>query len=147
MRMSDWSSDVCSSDLWVEPREADVLISLGGDGFMLQTLHAMMAKRRTLPVFGMNLGTVGFLMNEYRPEALAERIGEARRISFHPLSMEVRTLAGSTVASSAINEVSPLRATTFGSAHVWTPVTNAHLVCRLLLYKNTHRTAHELFAL
>src|SRR3546814_14183836 len=77
---------------WVEPREADVLIALGGDGFMLQTLHAMMAKRRTLPVFGMNLGTVGFLMNEYRPEALAERLGEARRISFHPLSMEVRTI-------------------------------------------------------
>src|SRR3546814_5110292 len=90
---------------WVEPREADVLIALGGDGFMLQTLHAMMAKRRTLPVFGMNLGTVGFLMNEYRPEALAERIGEARRISFHPLSMEVRTIAGSSVTSPAINEM------------------------------------------
>src|SRR3546814_9503286 len=71
----------------------------------------MMAKLRNLPVFGMNLGTVGFLMNEYRPEALAKRIGEARRISFHPQSMEVRTSAGSTVTSPAINEVSLLRET------------------------------------
>src|SRR3546814_10688258 len=77
---------------------------------MLQTLQAMMAKRRTLPVFGMNLGTVGFLMNEYRPEALAERIGQARRISFHPLSMEVRTLAGSTVTNPTNNEMSLLLA-------------------------------------
>ncbi len=96
---------------WVEPREADVLVALGGDGFMLQTLHATMAKRRTLPVFGMNLGTIGFLMNEYRPERLIERITEARRIDIHPLSMEVRTVAGSTVISPAINEVSLLRET------------------------------------
>lgn len=96
---------------WVEPREADLLVALGGDGFMLQTLHAMMAKRRPLPVFGMNLGTVGFLMNAYQPDRLAERIAEARRISFHPLSMEVKTVAGVTTTSPAINEVSLLRET------------------------------------
>lgn len=96
---------------WVEPREADLLIALGGDGFMLQTLHAMLAKRRTIPVFGMNLGTVGFLMNEYRPDDLIERIRVARRISFHPLSMQVKTIAGNMVTSPAINEVSLLRET------------------------------------
>lgn len=96
---------------WVEPREADLLVALGGDGFMLQTLHAMMAKRRTLPVFGMNLGTVGFLMNEYRPGKLMERIEQAKCFDIHPLSMEVKTIAGSTVISPAINEVSLLRET------------------------------------
>lgn len=96
---------------WVEPREADLMVALGGDGFMLQTLHAMMAKRRTLPVFGMNLGTVGFLMNEYRLDDLHARIEAARRFNFHPLSMEVKTIAGSTAVSPAINEVSLLRET------------------------------------
>jgi len=96
---------------FVEAREADVLVALGGDGFMLQTLHAMIAKRRMLPVFGMNLGTVGFLMNDYRPERLIERIREARQFSFHPLSMDVTTIGGQKISSSAINEVSLLRET------------------------------------
>lgn len=96
---------------WVEQREADVLVALGGDGHMLHTLHGMMARRRPLPVFGMNLGTVGFLMNEYRDTDLIRRIEAARPISFHPLTMEVRTVSGTTVSSPAINEVSLLRET------------------------------------
>lgn len=96
---------------WYEPREADIMIALGGDGFMLQTLHAMMAKRRPLPVFGMNLGTVGFLMNAFRSEELFERIALARRFTFHPLSMEVRTTKGHVDRRAAINEVSLLRET------------------------------------
>src|SRR3546814_16527143 len=76
---------------------------------MLQTLHAMMAERRVLPVFGMNLGTIGFLMNEYQPDRLVERINAARNISFHPLSMKAVTVSGKTVNSPAINEVSLLR--------------------------------------
>jgi len=54
--------------------QADTVIALGGDGFMLQTLHAMLESRRILPVFGMNLGTVGFLMNEWRLERLEQRL-------------------------------------------------------------------------
>src|SRR3546814_15988574 len=78
---------------------------------MLQTLHAMMAERRVLPVFGMNLGTIGFLMNEYQTDRLVERINAARNISFHPLSMKAVTVSGKTVNSPAINEVSLLRET------------------------------------
>src|SRR3546814_8402197 len=90
---------------WVDESEADLIVALGGDGFMLQTLHAMMAERRVLPVFGMNLGTIGFLMNEYQPDRLVERINAARHISFHPLSMKAVTVSGKTVNSPAINEV------------------------------------------
>src|SRR3546814_512181 len=96
---------------WVGESEADLIVALGGDGFMLQTLHAMMAERRVLPVFGMNLGTIGFLMNEYQPDRLVERINAARHISFHPLSMKAVTVSGKTVNSPAINEVSMLRET------------------------------------
>src|SRR3546814_19976965 len=78
---------------------------------MLQTLHAMMAERRVLPVFGMNLGTIGFLMNEYQPGRLVERINAAHHISFHPLSMKTVTVSGKTVNSPALNEVSLLRET------------------------------------
>ncbi|MBU6253342.1 MAG: NAD(+)/NADH kinase, partial [Alphaproteobacteria bacterium] len=49
---------------WVDLREADMVVALGGDGFMLQTLHGMLGRKRLVPVFGMNLGTVGFLMND-----------------------------------------------------------------------------------
>src|SRR3546814_2686676 len=59
---------------FVDLAEADLLIALGGDGFLLHMLHQLLDQRRSLPVFGMNRGTIGFLMNEFRVEGLLERL-------------------------------------------------------------------------
>ncbi|QLC21565.1 NAD kinase [Parasphingopyxis sp. CP4] len=91
--------------------DAEAAIVLGGDGFMLQTLHQMLSERRILPVFGMNLGTVGFLMNEWRPDGLEERLSKAKSFTVMPLRMDAVTVEGETVSSPAINEVSLLRET------------------------------------
>lgn len=96
---------------WVDLREADILVALGGDGFMLQTLHGMLGRKRVVPVFGMNLGTVGFLMNEWRMDALDERIAKAKSFHVCPLRMDAETIDGEQVSSPAINEVSLLRET------------------------------------
>ena len=96
---------------WVEPAEADMIVALGGDGFLLQTLHMMLEAGRIMPVFGMNLGTVGFLMNEWREENLEERLTRAKTFSVAPLKMEARTVGGERINSPAINEVSLLRET------------------------------------
>src|SRR3546814_20866568 len=63
---------------FVDLAEADLLIALGGDGFLLHMLHQLLDQRRSLPVFGMNRGTIGFLMNEFRVEGLLDRIAAAR---------------------------------------------------------------------
>ena len=97
------------------PEDADVIVALGGDGFMLQTLHRHGALGR--PVYGMKLGTVGFLMNQYRPEELRERIAKAEPAVLHPLEMLAQTESGTTVGSLAYNEVSLLRQTR-QAAHV-----------------------------
>ena len=97
------------------PEDADVIVALGGDGFMLQTLHRHGALGK--PVFGMKLGTVGFLMNQYRPEELSERIASAEPAVLHPLEMLAQTESGTTVGSLAYNEVSLLRQTR-QAAHV-----------------------------
>ncbi|HET6604779.1 MAG TPA: NAD kinase [Xanthomonadaceae bacterium] len=89
--------------------DADVIVTLGGDGFMLQTLHRH--GRLGLPVYGMKLGTVGFLMNQYRPEQLRERIEAALPAVLHPLEMSAHSDAGTTVQALAFNEVSLLRQT------------------------------------
>jgi NAD+ kinase len=96
---------------WVDLADADMVVALGGDGFMLQTLHAMLESRRTLPVFGMNLGTVGFLMNEWRPERLDQRILRAKKFDVYALRMEAETIDGEVISLPAINEVSLLRET------------------------------------
>jgi NAD+ kinase len=96
---------------WVPLDQAEMVIALGGDGFMLQTLHAMLEARRILPVFGMNLGTVGFLMNEWREKGLDTRIAAAKSFNVNPLRMEVETIEGEHVTLPAINEVSLLRET------------------------------------
>jgi NAD+ kinase len=88
---------------------ADVIVALGGDGFMLRTLHRHMA--RGLPVYGMKLGTVGFLMNHHHPDDLPERIARARPTVLRPLVMEAVTESGSTASALAFNEVSLLRQT------------------------------------
>lgn len=93
----------------VPAAEADRLVVLGGDGFMLETLRATLD--RDVAVYGMNLGSVGFLMNEYEPEGLAERLASAQRVDIHPLLMQARSVKGRTVEAVAINDVSLLRET------------------------------------
>ncbi len=96
---------------WVDLEDAEMVVALGGDGFMLQVLHQMLERRRILPVFGMNLGTVGFLMNEWRDKRLDERIEGAKLFNVTPLKMEATTIDGEIVTLPAINEVSLLRET------------------------------------
>ena len=96
---------------WVPIEEAEVVIALGGDGFMLQTLHTMLEQRRILPVFGMNLGTVGFLMNEWRLGGLDDRLQRAKPFRVSPLKMTAVTVQGEHLELPAINEVSLLRET------------------------------------
>ncbi len=74
------------------PEQADVVVVLGGDGFMLQTLHAFMGNG--VPIFGMNRGSVGFLLNEYREDGLLERLKAAVRVTLHPLRMAAQTVDG-----------------------------------------------------
>jgi NAD+ kinase len=96
---------------FVPMEQAEQVIALGGDGFLLQTLHEMLAADRILPIFGMNRGTIGFLMNDWRIEGLRERVNGAKAISVAPLSMAAETVAGETFRHPAINEVSLLRET------------------------------------
>lgn len=97
---------------WVPFEEADTVVVLGGDGFMLQTLHHMLDTGRVIPAYGMNLGTVGFLMNRYKSSRpLDERIARARRIAVSPLKTKAITNAGTEHEFCAINEVSLLRET------------------------------------
>jgi NAD+ kinase len=92
-----------------DPNEADVVVALGGDGFMLETLHQYL--ERGAPIYGMHRGTVGFLMNDYEVEGLEERIATADPVTVHPLRMAARTTDGSAHEAIAINEVSLLRET------------------------------------
>ena len=87
--------------------EADVIVALGGDGLMLSTLHD---NPTGLPVYGMNRGTVGFLMNSYAEHNLAARLAAAEAAAINPLRMRATTAAGETTEALAINEVSLLRA-------------------------------------
>lgn len=87
--------------------DADIIVALGGDGFMLQTLHETM--NQSVPIYGMNRGSVGFLMNEYREDGLIDRLRDAETATIHPLRMEARTVDGKTYTALAINEVSLLR--------------------------------------
>ena len=89
------------------PEEADVIVALGGDGFMLQTLHT--TQELAVPVYGMNRGTVGFLMNEYASENLMARLADAEEEIINPLSMTATQMDGTTHEALAINEVSLLR--------------------------------------
>lgn len=90
-------------------RAPDVILVLGGDGFMLETLHRYHA--RNIPFYGMNCGTVGFLLNQYKPEQLLERIALARPSVLHPLRMFARCRAGRQHELFAFNEVSLFRQT------------------------------------
>ncbi|MFQ5776136.1 MAG: NAD kinase [Kiloniellaceae bacterium] len=91
----------------VPPEQADVIVALGGDGFMLETLHRYL--KRGVPIYGMNCGTVGFLMNQYGEDDLPARLARAEEAVLHPLSMAARTTDGRSARALAINEVSLLR--------------------------------------
>lgn len=91
------------------PSEADVIVAIGGDGFMLETLRAYMSDDK--PVYGVNCGTVGFLMNAPDNDGLAEKIAGAEAAVIHPLSMTAKTIDGRTETAKAINEISLFRQT------------------------------------
>jgi NAD+ kinase len=97
------------------PEDADVIVALGGDGFMLQTLHRYGALGK--PVYGMKLGSVGFLMNHYGDDVLLERLHAAEPAVLRPLEMLALTESGTSTGSLAYNEVSLLRQTR-QAAHV-----------------------------
>ena len=88
------------------PDKADIVVALGGDGFMLQTLHGFLDRGK--PIYGMNLGTIGFLMNEYNEAELPERLARAERAEIHPLRMRATT-PDQCIDGLAFNEVSLLR--------------------------------------
>lgn len=92
----------------VSPEGAEVVVALGGDGFMLQTLHETQALG--VPVYGMNRGTIGFLMNSYGEADLVDRLIAAERAVINPLEMQATHVDGTTSTALAINEVSLLRA-------------------------------------
>jgi len=93
----------------VPPAEADVIVALGGDGFMLATLHRYM--RRNVPIYGMNHGTIGFLMNAFNEDDLEERLAKATVSTINPLRMRAYRDSGTETEALAFNEVSLLRQT------------------------------------
>lgn len=88
----------------VEVEDADVIITLGGDGHMLEVMHATMQLNK--PIYGLNLGSVGFMLNNYSPDFLIERIAKAEEIKINPLLMKAVTVKGDIIRAHAINEVS-----------------------------------------
>lgn len=91
----------------VSLEEAEIIVALGGDGFMLQTQLRHLDS--SIPIYGMNKGTIGFLMNEYREDGLLERLERAIRARLHPLVMEAKDSDGLVHTARAINEVSVFR--------------------------------------
>ena len=89
--------------------EADAVVCLGGDGSMLEVLHATLGRPGAKPVYGMNCGTVGFLMNDYDADELPERLGRTQAVTLHPLRMVAVTQAGAVEEGLALNEVALLR--------------------------------------
>jgi NAD+ kinase len=94
---------------WVPPERADIIVPLGGDGFMLETLHRF--RSLGLPIYGMHRGSVGFLMNAYHPDGLCARLAVAQPVVLHPLEMRARDEHGGYHSALAFNEVSLLRET------------------------------------
>ncbi|HEV2080869.1 MAG TPA: NAD kinase [Brevundimonas sp.] len=93
----------------VDESEAEVIVALGGDGLMLETLHRNLGRRT--PVYGMNRGSVGFLLNDYAEDGLPERVAQAVATVIHPLQMDAWAEDGRAHSGLAINEVSLLRQT------------------------------------
>jgi NAD+ kinase len=112
-KAQEGAEDLRRSHDWVAPSDADVLVVVGGDGFLLHVLHEMLEWDRMLPCYGVNLGTVGFLMNPPIDNDLSigDRVAEAHAVSVRPLEMHVTNQAGKKSCYYAINEVSLLRET------------------------------------
>ena len=111
-RAQEAAAALASCNAWVPMVEAQAAVVLGGDGFMLETMHRMIDSGAMIPLYGLNLGTVGFLMNRYQKNCrVIERIAKARHIAVSPLRMEAVTQAGQVESFYAINEVSLLRET------------------------------------
>lgn len=89
--------------------DADVIVALGGDGLMLQALHEIVSNGKA--IYGMNRGSVGFLMNDFHVDGLLDRIAQAERTEVHPLQMRARDMSGNVHEALAFNEVSLLRET------------------------------------
>jgi len=89
--------------------DAEVIVCLGGDGFLLETLHRLLDQGAHTPVYGMNCGSVGFLMNEYAEEGLLDRLTRSQGAILHPLRMQAVTASGTVEEGLALNEVSLLR--------------------------------------
>jgi len=128
--------------------QAGVIVALGGDGFMLRTLHRHLALNK--PVYGMKLGTVGFLMNQFRVDGLTERLARAQATTLKPLVMEAVSESGTSVTSLAFNEVSLLRQTK-QAAHIRVSLNGAvkieELMCDGILVSTTAgSTAYNLSA-
>src|SRR3954447_21365632 len=113
-----------------DPEDADVVVALGGDGLMLQTLHRQM--RSGKPIYGMHRGTVGFLMNEFSVEGLHARLAAARDTEIHPLLMRATDVHGKVHIHHAINEVALFRQT--------------HQAARLRILIDEHERMAELIA-
>ncbi|MFB9066583.1 NAD kinase [Pseudofulvimonas gallinarii] len=132
----------------VPVEEAEVIVALGGDGLMLQTLHRHGGAGR--PVYGMKLGTVGFLLNQYEVEGLPERIAAANPTQLAPLVMQAVSESGATATALAFNEVSLLRQTRQTAhlrVHVNDRVRLDELVCDgLLVATPAGSTAYNLSA-
>lgn len=133
---------------FVAPEEADVIVALGGDGFMLRVLHRY--KDLEKPTFGMNCGTVGFLMNRWQEKDLYERIAQSTPTPLYPLKMQAHTLQGTEHTALAINEVALFRQT-YQAAHLAIEVDGMmrleELVCDgVLLATPAGSTAYNLSA-
>jgi NAD+ kinase len=131
-----------------EIADADCIVALGGDGHMLHVLHETVAHDK--PVFGLNCGRLGFLMNHYDSEELTERIRDAETAPIHPLRMHAETTDGTQHSALAINEVSLIRQT-HNAAHIRVEVDGKHqvdeLVCDgILLATPVGSTAYNLSA-
>lgn len=106
------AEQLCAAHDWAAPEDADVFVVLGGDGFLLHVLHQMLDHDQVKPCYGVNLGTVGFLMNRLRgARPIVERVARAREVEVVPLQMDAITQDGRHHKFFAINEVSLLRET------------------------------------
>lgn len=112
VRAREAAAALASAHDWVSPAEAEALVVLGGDGYMLHVLHQMLDVDSSLPVYGLNHGTVGFLMNKARSSrSIGERVARAKPIAVGPLEMVATAQDGGEHSYYAINEVSLLRET------------------------------------
>lgn len=111
-RAQEGAVQIAASHDWVRLEEADIVVVLGGDGYLLHVLHGMLDVGRVIPAYGVNLGTVGFLMNRLKSSRpIAERVARARSIAVVPLEMTATDHDGREQKYYAINEVSLLRET------------------------------------